>query len=401
MKRRHFIRAGFGGALALASARLWAAAGAGSSKLLVVMLRGAYDGASLLVPYSSEFYYRSRPGIAVPRPDSGDPNAALRLDAHWALSAAVKGTIHPLYARKQAAFVPFCGSGDTSRSHFQAQDLMEMGQRDAGPLDYSSGFLNRLVQALGGDPRAGGVAFTNNLTPVFKGAVAIPNVSLRGGMRAPLPQSEGERIAAMYEGTPLAAVAAAGIDTRREVSEQLMTEMAESARGAGPARAFENRARVIGKLMRGKPAYSIGFADVGGWDTHVNQGATQGALAANLEGLGLGLAAFASEMGPLWRDTVVVVLSEFGRTARENGNRGTDHGHGNTLWVLGGGVAGGRVAGEQVAVDEAQLFQNRDFPVVNDYRSVLAHLFGRMYGLTGTQVERVLPGARAQDYALL
>src|SRR5262249_48160702 len=129
MDRRHFVRAGIGGALALAGARLWAAPAPGGTKFLVVMLRGAYDGASLLVPYSSEFYYRSRPRIAVPRPGSGDPNAAIRLDADWGLNAAAK-ELHALYTRKQAAFVPFCGSSDTSRSHFQAQDLMEMGQRE-------------------------------------------------------------------------------------------------------------------------------------------------------------------------------------------------------------------------------------------------------------------------------
>ena len=400
MDRRRFVRAGAGAALALAGARVWGAPAAGSTKLLVVMLRGAYDGASLLVPYSSDFYYRARPGIAVPRSGAGD-GAAIRLDAEWALNPAVRDTLLPLYAKKQAAFVPFSGSGDTSRSHFQAQDLMEMGQGGAGSLDYSSGFLNRLVQALGSDPRAGGVAFTTNLALAFKGAVPVPNVSLRGGARAPLPQGEGERIAAMYEGTPLGSVAAAGIETRREVSQQLMTEMAESARGAGPARAFESQARVVGRLMASKSSYSIGFVDVGGWDTHVNQGAAQGALANNLEGLAAGIAAFASEMGALWPGTVVVVLSEFGRTARENGNRGTDHGHGNTLWVLGGGVAGGRVAGEQVPVDERHLYQNRDFPVLNDYRSVLAHLFARLYGLDASRIERVLPGVNPRNYGLV
>ena len=401
MDRRQFVRAGIGGALALAEARLWAAPAAGSTKLLVVMLRGAYDGASLLVPYSSDFYYRARPGIAVPRPDSGSPYAATRLDADWGLNAAVKETLHPMVLRKQAAFVPFCGSSDTSRSHFQAQDLMEMGQREGGTPDYASGFLNRLVQVLGDDPRSGGVAFTNNLTLAFKGAIPVPNVSLRGGARNPLPQGEGERIAAMYQGTSLASVAASGIETRREVSQQLAAEMAESARGAGPARAFETRARVVGRLMSSKAAYSIGFVDVGGWDTHVDQGATQGALATSLEGLALGLAAFGEEMGALWKSTVVVVMSEFGRTARENGNRGTDHGHGSTLWVLGGGVAGGKIAGTQGPVDEAHLYQNRDFPVLNDYRSVLAHLFGRVYGLDEARIERVLPGAKAQSYGLI
>src|SRR5262245_33906303 len=365
------------------------------------MLRGAYDGASLLVPYSSEFYYRARPGLAVPRPDSGAPSAAIRLDADWALNAAVKETLYPMYVRKQAAFVPFCGSSDTSRSHFQAQDLMEMGQREGGPPDYGSGFLNRLVQALGDDPRSGGVAFTNNLTLAFKGAVAVPNVSLRGGARNALPPREGERIAAMYQGTPLAATAAAGVETRREVSQQLMAEMADPARGAAPAQGLETRARLVARLMSGGRAYSIGFVDVGGWDTHVDQGATQGALANNLEGLARGLAAFAEDMGPLWRSTTVVVLSEFGRTARENGNRGTDHGHGNAFWVLGGAVTGGRVAGTQGPVDEAHLYQGRDFPVLNDYRSVLAHLFTRIYGLDEARIDRILPGARPQNFGLI
>jgi uncharacterized protein (DUF1501 family) len=153
--------------------------------------------------------------------------------------------------------------------------------------------------------------------------------------------------------------------------------------------------------MRDNSAYSIGFVDVGGWDTHVNQGAAEGALAANLAGLANGLAAFAREMGARWKSTVVVVMSEFGRTFRENGNRGSDHGHGNTLWVLGGGIAGGRIAGRQVALTEATLFQNRDLPVLNDYRSVLAHLFARMYGLGDAALGRVLPGAKAEDYGIV
>jgi len=395
MDRREFMRAGAGAALALAGARLWAADAAGA-KLLVVMLRGAYDGASLLVPHTSDFYYIARPTIAVPRPGSGRPGEAIRLDADWALNAAVRETILPLYAAKQAAFVPFAGSADASRSHFQAQDLMEMGQQDGARPDYSSGYLNRLVEALGGEARAGGIAFTNNLTPVFKGVVAVPNVSLRG-LRNPLPEAESERIAAMYGGTPLGAMAVAGLETRREVSEQLAAEMADSARGAGAARAFETQGRLVGRLMREKRAYSIGFVDVGGWDTHVEQGAVDGALARNLEGLGAGLAAFVKEMGPLWRSTVVVVMSEFGRTARENGNRGTDHGHGNTMWLLGGGISGGRIAGRQGPVDDAHLFQDRDFPVLNDYRSVLAHVFRRMYALDAARLERVLPGAGTEE----
>jgi uncharacterized protein (DUF1501 family) len=399
MHRRDFIRAGAAGALALLGAKLWAAAS--DAKLLVVMLRGAYDGASLLVPYSSDFYYRSRPNIAVPRPDSGGPDAAVALDTDWALNAAVKESLLPMYTGRQAVLIPFCGSDDLSRSHFQAQDLMELGQGGGGTLDYSSGYLNRLVETLATSAAPSAVSFTGSLTPVFKGAVPVPNVSLRGNMKINITPRQGDLIASLYEGTKLSGMATAGMETKKMVSEELMNEMTESARGAGPARAFERQARAIAKLMRDRPAYSIGFADVGGWDTHVNQGSAQGALATNLGGLADGLSAFAQEMGGLWRSTAVVVMSEFGRTFRENGNRGTDHGHGNTLWVLGGGISGGRIAGRQVAVSEANLFQDRDYQVLNDYRSVLAYLFSRMYGLGGAALDRVLPGAKADDYGFI
>jgi uncharacterized protein (DUF1501 family) len=399
MDKRGFMRAGFGGTLALLNAKLWAA-GPGDAKLLVVMLRGAYDGASLLVPYSSDFYYRSRPTIAVPRPGSGGANAAIALDSDWALNAAVKDSLHALYTSRQALLIPFSGSDDVSRSHFQAQDLMELGQ-GAGAPDYSSGYLNRLVEALSGKGAFGGVSFTNSVTPVFKGAVAVPNISLRGNMKMNLPPRANEMIASLYEGTRLSSMATAGMETKKMVSQELMDEMAESARGAGAARAFEREARAIARLMRDRSAYSIAFADVGGWDTHVNQGSAEGALATNLAGLAGGLAAYAQEMGAPWKNTVVVVMSEFGRTFRENGNRGTDHGHGNTLWVLGGGIAGGRIAGRQAAVDPSNLFQDRDLPVLNDYRAALAYVFSRMYGLNGTALERVLPGAKAGDYGFI
>ncbi len=399
MRRRDFVRAGLAGTLALANAKLWAAPA--EVKLLVVMLRGAYDGASLLVPHASDFYYRSRPGTAVARPNSGDPNASIAIDADWAINAAVKDSLLSLYSNRQAVLIPFCGSDDVSRSHFQAQDLMELGQRAGGALDYSSGYLNRLVGALSGRDSPGAVSFTSNLTPVFKGAVPVPNISLRGNLQNNLPPRQREMIASLYEGTKLSGMATEGMKTKQMISEQLMNEMIESSRGAGAARAFETQARAIAKLMRDKPAYSIGFVDVGGWDTHVDQGSAQGTLAANLGGLAGGLSAYARAMGGLWRDTVVVVMSEFGRTFRENGDRGTDHGHGNTLWVLGGGISGGRIAGRQVRVSEANLFQDRDFPVLNDYRSVLAYLFARMYGLGGTALERVLPGARPDDYGFI
>ena len=147
--------------------------------------------------------------------------------------------------------------------------------------------------------------------------------------------------------------------------------------------------------------FDIGFLDVGGWDTHVGEGGATGYLAGRLEELGRGLAAFAEEMGPTWHSTVVVVLSEFGRTFRENGNRGTDHGHGSVYWVLGGAVHGGRIGGEQALLTQATLFQNRDYPVLNEYRAVLAGLFARMYGLDVAKLDKVLPGTRPRDLGLV
>ena len=157
----------------------------------------------------------------------------------------------------------------------------------------------------------------------------------------------------------------------------------------------------MARLMAAHPTYTVGFVDVGGWDTHVHQGAARGALADRLQSLGEGLAGFAKEMGEGWRDTVVVVISEFGRTFRENGDRGTDHGHGSVVWVLGGAIAGGQTAGEQVGVSSETLFQNRDLTVLNEYRSLLGYVFARLYGLKLDDIAYIFPGATPGRYSFL
>jgi len=176
-------------------------------------------------------------------------------------------------------------------------------------------------------------------------------------------------------------------------------EMQAASRGATSARGFELQARRIGRLMREK--YNLGFVDVGGWDTHVNQGGAAGYLAVRLSELGKGLAAFADEMGPDWNDTVVVAISEFGRTFRENGNRGTDHGHGSVYWVLGGSVKGGRVAGDHVRVAEETLFQNRDYPVLNEYRALLGGVFAALFRVEGERLQKVFPGVEPLDLGVV
>src|SRR5438132_418123 len=289
MDKRTFLRNAASLSLAPLAGRLLAAPAAGKSRFLLVFLRGGYDAANVLIPVSNGFYYESRPNIAVAR------ESVLPLTSEWGLHPALGDTVYKLYQNGQAAFIPFAGTEDLSRSHLEAQDAIELGQ--------------------------------------------------------------------------------------------------------GSARGFEAEARRVAKLM--KEQFNVGFVDVGGWDTHVGEGGASGFLATRLEELGRGLAAFADEQGPAWQDTVVVLISEFGRTFRENGNRGTDHGHGTVFWVLGGGIRGGRIAGDQVPVRQETLFQNRDYAVLNEYRGVLGGIFARMYGLEDAQLERIFPGAKARDFALV
>jgi uncharacterized protein (DUF1501 family) len=366
------------------------------NRFLLVFLRGGYDAANLLIPYNSPFYYESRPTISIPKPDFANPQSAIALDATWGLHPALRDTVAPLYVRKEALFMPFAGTDDTSRSHFETQDSIEAGQTGLRNRDFSSGFMNRLTQVITGVQP---ISFTDALPTVFKGSVNVANVSLKGVGKAPFDERQSNLLASMYIGHLLENSVREGLDLRKEVGREIEEEMQAANRGAISPKGFELEARRMARLMRDR--YQLGFVDVGGWDTHVNQGGASGALASNLDNLGRGLSAFAQEMGPSWKQTVVVVISEFGRTFRENGTRGTDHGHGSVFWVLGGGIKGGRIVGDQANVDQRSLFQNRDFPVLNDYRAVLGGLFQRMYGLSADELNIVFPGAVARDYRLV
>src|ERR1700730_3023052 len=377
------------------SGRLYAAPSDGA-RFLLIFLRGGYDSSNFLIPYSTPFYYEARPNIAIAAPDASSTGGALALDADWALAPAVRESLGSMYSQRQIAFVPFAGTDDLSRSHFETQDSIELGQPTAGARNYRSGFLGRLSDTLVGT--AGGnssIAFTDALPLTFEGTATVPNLSLKNVGKPVFDDRQARILRDMYAGHHLEAAVSNGLELRHEVAQEIADEMNAANRNAINTKGFELEAERMGRLMRDK--YRIGFIDVGGWDTHVAEGAALGALASNLASLGRGLQAFSQSLGGEWANTVVVVLSEFGRTFRENGNRGTDHGHGTVYWVLGGAINGGTLVGEQKPVNRAALFQDRDYPVLNDYRAVLGGLYRTLWGLSMEQCGRVFPKTAPLD----
>src|SRR6201996_6478688 len=346
MLRRDFIRTAAATVpFMLTAGRLYAVPASGP-RLLVVFLRGAYDAANIVVPVSSDFYYASRPTLAIPK------TAVLPLDSDWALHPALKDSIYPLWQKKQIAFVPFAGTDDTSRSHFETQDTIELGQPVEASRNFRSGFLARTATVLNGDRP---IAFTADLPLSFRGGNApIPNIALNFTGKPAVTGKNADLIQSMYQGQDLAPAVAQGFAVQAQVYDAISKEMQAANRDAVSPKGFELSAQRIGILMRDQ--FNLGFVDVGGWDTHVNQGGADCYLANRISELGRGLALLATTLGENWNNTIVIVVSEFGRTFRENGDRGTDHGHGSIYWVLGGGIRGGQIVGEQVKVEKTALF---------------------------------------------
>ena len=386
MQRRQFIATLTLAASTAAFGKLYAAPMA-SPRLLVVFLRGGYDCLNMLVPYASADYYELRPNIAIARPP-----ASFQLDGDWALAPPLQATLGPMYSSRQIAFIPFAGTEDLSRSHFETQDSIELGQ-PLGQRDLRSGFLARLANVVTGQ-RA--IAFTDSLPVCFRGDDDVPNISLKAVSKPVFDDRQAAVLAAMYQNHPLRDQVREGLELRQQVSAAMADEMQQANRDAITPKGFELEAQRIGRLLR--TDYAIGFVDIGGWDTHVNESST---LSANLESLGRGIQALSRELGNQWSNTAVVVISEFGRTFRENGNRGTDHGHGSVYWIAGGAIAGGQIAGRQQKIERATLFQDRDLPVLNDYRAVIGGLVRKMWGLSDAQLEQIFPAVQSQDLGLV
>ena len=375
------------------------AQGGAPKKLVVVMLRGAVDGLSVVAPYGEREYAANRPQIALPPPGAED--GLFKLDALFGLHPALSA-IKRHWDGGQLAFVHASGSPDPTRSHFDAQDYLESGT--PGRKSTADGWMNRLLSALPGEPAPTLAISLSELPPrIFAGPASVaslglgPNALQRRAIDNPQLQAG---LARLYANDPqLSNTLRDATAGRREMARSLMAGRASGERsmdptadaGAPSARSFAADARRLGALIRNDPNTQLAFTAVGGWDTHVNQGAARGPLANRLASLGEGLDALAVGLGDACKDTVIVVVSEFGRTLRQNGNGGTDHGRGNVMWLLGGPVAGGQVLGDWPGLDASALADGRDLAVTTDFRQVLGTLLERHLGLTETALATVFP----------
>lgn len=369
-------------------ARTAFAAGTGSraKRLIAVFQRGAVDGLSMIVPYGDADYYRARPTIAIGRPDRGGQDVALDLDGFFGLNPRLS-PLKPFWEGRELAIVHACGSPDSTRSHFDAQDYMETGT--PGVKSTSDGWLNRYLQARKVEQESAfrAVALSQQLPRALQGrapALAMPEVS-QFGIR---PGSSGA-VSAGFE----AQYASAGDRVLNGVGRKAFDAM-KALRTADPSRyrpdhgaeyprsPFGQALMQIAQLTKADLGLEVAFADLGGWDTHVNQGSAQGQLAARLDDFARSIAALIVDLGDRMADTVVLTMSEFGRAVGENGNRGTDHGHGNAMMAIGGGVRGGRVYGRWPGLAADRRFERRDLAVTTDFRDVFGEIVVRHLGLS-------------------
>jgi uncharacterized protein (DUF1501 family) len=399
-RRRDFLE-GAATSLIFLSQDAWAAATDGSERrLIVILLRGAVDGLNVIIPFAEEAYYQERRSIAIAPP--GKPDGALALDQHFGLHPALAGLM-PLWSDRKLAFIHAAGSPDPTRSHFDAQLYLENGT--PGQSATRDGWMNRLLLALPG-PRGAADAISIGVTlpRILAGKAAVATVPLGPNGAQPLPIDQpdvGSAFDRLYSGNDeLGKSYREGRAARAQLVAALAKEQRVADNGAPPPTGFAGQATRLALLISRNPGIRLAALGLGGWDTHVNQGNHKGQLADRLRPLGEGLAALARGSGEAWRDTVVVVLSEFGRTVRENGNGGTDHGHGNAIWILGGAINGGRVYGEWPGLSPARLYQRRDLAVTTDFRTVLAAILERHMRLGDRQLEAVLPDAPPAPPAL-
>jgi uncharacterized protein (DUF1501 family) len=370
-----------------------AATGGGRRKVLVAIFqRGAADGLNIVVPFSEKRYYELRPAIGIPAPGStGGPGGppAIDLDGRFALNSVLQ-PLKPLWDKKMLAIVEATGSPDPSRSHFDAQDYMESGT----PGSKRDGWLNRALSAPGPD--------CSPLRAVSMGA-ALPRtlrgdrsaIAVRDVQQFKAADNTASIVESMYANSADRQLGSAGKDAfaALRMIESLNRTPYTPAGGAQYPQGGElgRSLQQIARLIKADAGVEAAFAEVGGWDHHQNE---QGLMGNVLRQFGAALAAFATDMGDRMEDIVLVTMSEFGRTAQENGNNGTDHGHGSVMFVLGGSVHGGQVYGKWPGLAKEQLFEGRDLAVTTDFRTVLSELVSKQLG--ASDMSQVFPGFKPE-----
>ena len=394
LKGSAFAIFGVGSIPAWLSRSVYAAEGPQRRKKILVAIfqRGAVDGLNMVVPFGEAHYYEMRPSIGIPKPD-GTPQTAVDLDGFFGLHPSL-APLKPLYDAGHLGIVDAVGSPDPTRSHFDAQDYMESGT--PGIKATTDGWMNRaLPKTAGPVSPVRAVSLGANLARSIRGrndAVAINNLN---DFQIRDPHS-ADGFESMYETTLDTMLHGTGKETFQAIKlmQSIQKQSYTPANGAKyPGGGFGNSLQQIARLIKADVGLEVAFADIGGWDTHVNEVAAQpaaGQLANNLAQFGQSLAAFYQDLGDRMADVAVVTMSEFGRTARENGNRGTDHGHANVMFVMGGDVQGGKVYGDWPGLAEEQLNEGRDLALTTDFRDVLGELVSKHLG--NANLKAVFPG---------
>ena len=398
MDRRYFLRtSGIGmasfGLMAVAPEFLHqfanaASGGEGMRKkvLVTIFQRGAVDGLNMLVPYADSEYYKIRPSIAIPKP--GVTDGAIKLDDTFGLHPAMT-SFEPLWKTGRLAAVTSVGSPDNTRSHFDAQDYMESGT--PGRKGTPDGWLNRMLQLMRDEAPSPfrAVAMTQQLPRAFYGkapAVAMANLSdfsIRAGVYT---QNMSGGFEGIYQQNSKDTLGETGKETFEAVDFLKKANPAQFKAENGavyPATAFGRSMQQIAQLIKAGVGLEVAFTDTGNdirWDTHTNEGGSRGQLANFLRTFSQAIAAFYADLGKRMDDVLILTMSEFGRTARENGSRGTDHGHANTMFVLGNSVKGGKVYGEFKGLRPDQLNEGRDLALTTDFRDVFAEVSARHLG---------------------
>jgi uncharacterized protein (DUF1501 family) len=375
-------------------------AAANKKKLVVIFQRGACDGLNVVVPYTEKNYYSMRPTIAI------QPNEVIDLNGFFGLHPQM-AAFKPLYDQGHLAIVHAVGSPDPSRSHFDAQDYMESGT--PGVKVTPDGWLNRALQTepLTGKPTAfRAVALGTDVPRTLQGkvpAIAVANLadfSVAG--KGPQTSSISNAFQAMYDESTDAVLHGTGEETFEAVKMLKAADPAKYAPAAGvvyPNTAFGNSMKQIAQLLKANLGVEAAFSDIGGWDTHQNQGGANGQLANRLKEFSETIAAFWQDMGSDQENITLVTMSEFGRTARQNGTGGTDHGHANVMFVLGGAVKGGKIYGKWPGVADEQLNEGRDLKVTTDFRNVLGEAAYKTLG--SRQLDVVFPQANVDPRTFL